>query len=174
MKDLFYKLMFVSTVFVSAVVGWYVAWQLESITGRPWNFILGFIGFIASHFFINGVVISNFLFRKKIELNTPVFQYDESRGTIGFIDEEPAEIVWSDVTKIEITTNDRGPWDEDFWWLFFVLGREEPIAIPQGAKGNEKIFDVLEQFFDNVNMKEIQRALGSTSNAVFSVWLKSS
>lgn len=44
---------------------------------------------------------------------------------------------------------------------------KEPLDIPQGAKGNEGIFNVLKRNFAGHDMEAIIKTLGSTSEARF-------
>ncbi len=60
------------------------------------------------------------------------------------------------MVKIEILTTDRGPWEEDVWWLFHLAGVDEPIVVPQGAKNHNDIFKVLENKFENVNINQYE------------------
>ena len=174
MKEFIYKLPYYISFGLSVVAAIVVLNAIKLEYGSPWHIIAGLATFLLSLFFINTVLLNGIIFKGQVEQNTPVFEFDENSGTIGFPDEEKRNIPWNKVCKIEIVTTDQGPWEEDVWWLFFLEGIEEPIDIPQGAKGNEKIFDALENHFENVNMKEIQKAMGSTSNAKFDVWQNNS
>ena len=174
MKEFLYKLPYYISFALSGVAGVSVLNVMKPEYGSPWHVIAGIATFFMSLFLINSVLLNGIIFRKQVKQNTPIFEFDETSGTIGFPNETKRDILWSKVRKIEIVTTDKGPWEEDVWWLFFLDGVEEPVDIPQGAKGNEKIFDVLENYFENVNMKEIQKAMGSTSNAKFDVWQRNS
>lgn len=155
---------------IAVFCGVHTAIYLKQSISAPWPHVAALFVTLAVFLFVNGFLFNRILFRKAIEKNTPVFEFNEECGTITYPDEDPVEIIWSDVERIEIITTNDGPWSEDFWWLFYLKGTESPIDVPQGAKGNEGIFDVLKKNFEGHDMETIMKALGSTSEARFNVW----
>ncbi|WP_445357326.1 hypothetical protein ACJJIC_15090 [Microbulbifer sp. ANSA002] len=174
MRGFLYKIPFYISLILSACIAIFCGISIDKMYDASYGIFVMPIVFIVSHFLINGVVLNGLVFRKVIERNTLVFEYDESQGRISCPGEAPRVIPWEEVTKIEIVTTDRGPWEEDVWWLFYLNESESPIDMAQGTKNHEKIFEVLEGYFTDVNMNEISRAMGSTVNAKFNVWAKSS
>lgn len=174
MREFLYKIPFYVSLISSACIAVFSGVYVDKTYDASYGIFVMLVVFIVCHFLINGVMLNRLVFRKAIERNTQVFEYDEIKGSISYPDEAPKFIPWKEVTKIEIVTTDQGPWEEDVWWLFYLNENKSPIDIAQGTKNHEKIFEVLESYFTNVNMNEISRAMGSTSNAKFNVWTKSS
>ena len=82
---------------------------------------------------------------------------------------EVDEITWKELNKIEIHTNDGGPFIEDVYWILY--GENTYLAIPQGAPNSSELTDKL---FDlpNFDSREFYKAMSSTENAEFNVWKK--
>jgi hypothetical protein len=75
--------------------------------------------------------------------------------------------LFKDLKKATIITTDRGPFEEDvFWLLLFKI----IIMIPQGA-GTDKLLERLQKFpgFDNDN---VIKAMTCSENDSFLVWEK--
>lgn len=174
MRELLYKLPFYLSLAVSAVIAYFAGVYIDKLFDASIGIVVIPVVFLISHFLINGAILNGIVFRKAIERNTPLFEFDELHGSIRLPGESPRLIPWSDVSKIEIVTTDQGPWEEDVWWLFYLNEQEIPIDMPQGTQNHERIFDVLESFFTDVRMDRISKAMGSTSNAKFEVWSKNS
>lgn len=70
---------------------------------------------------------------------------------------------------VMIETNDSGPFGADVWWLLFGPDDRLACAFPQGASGEKDAMDLLLGLpgFDHEAMI---MAMGSTANAVFTVW----
>ncbi len=143
-KEFIYKLSYYISFVLSGIAAIVVLNAMKLEYGSPWHVTAGLVTFFLSLFLMNTVLLNGMIFKRQVEKNTPVFEFDELSRTIGFPEEEKRNIPWNKVRKIEIVTTDQGPWEEDVWWLFFLEDSEEPIDIPQGAKGNEKIFNALE------------------------------
>ncbi|GEM_PF-1970481 len=172
MLNLVHKLLFGVSIFCAIANGIYVAGKVEMLWGSPWH-ILALLGVaLLTHFFINGFILNKVIFRRQVEENTPVFELTEEGALFGYPHELKQELTWEKVTKIEILTSSEGPWSEDLWWAIFQEGMEEPALIPNCTKNITAIFEVLETRFNGVSMENIQKAMGSTSNAQFLIWQK--
>ena len=75
----------------------------------------------------------------------------------------------TELSSVAVETNDTGPWGADVWWLMFGRDGKLACAFPQGETGEKEVNDLLMALpgFDN---EELIKAMGSTNNAVFSVW----
>ena len=90
---------------------------------------------------------------------------------VGYLSPEGgAFISLDDLTKLEIVTNDRGPVEDDVFWVLSHRGGE-PIAIPASAKGSELLFDAFAAL-KGADFETAVRAMGSTQNARFLIWEK--
>jgi hypothetical protein len=155
---------------VAAFCGVYANTLLSQSVSAPWPMVVAFLITPVVFLFVNGFLFNGLLFKHAIEKNRPVFEIGAESATIKYPEEEAIEITWRDVNRVEIVTTSDGPWSEDFWWLFYLRDREEPVDVPQGARGNENIIGVLEEHFEGHNMETVIKALGSTSEARFNVW----
>jgi hypothetical protein len=74
---------------------------------------------------------------------------------------------WADITSVAIVTNDRGPFEEDVFWLLGT--RDNSLLIPQMAAGTGDLLARVQQFpgFDN---DAVIAAMGSVENQVFPCW----
>lgn len=74
---------------------------------------------------------------------------------------------WADLTSIAILTNDRGPFEEDVFWL--LGSRDQSLLIPQMAPGTDDLLARVQEFpgFDN---EAIIAAMGSVENQIFPCW----
>lgn len=79
------------------------------------------------------------------------------------------EAPFEELDLIHITTNDRGPFAADVWWVMEDAGEIILGAFPQGAVGEQAIIDWMMALpgFDHQKMID---AMGSTDNARFVVW----
>lgn len=90
---------------------------------------------------------------------------------VGYLSPEGgAYVSLDDLVKLEIVTNDRGPAEDDVFWVLSHSGGE-PIAIPASAKGSELLFDAFAAL-QGVDFEKAVRAMGSTQNARFLIWEK--
>jgi len=80
----------------------------------------------------------------------------------------PNETVrWSDVQRIVIRTTDRGPFDED---VFFVLeAAEDTFVIPQGADGVTELVERIQQL-PGFNNEALIESMGCTDKKLFLCW----
>ena len=80
---------------------------------------------------------------------------------------ETQTMSWSELTTIEIQTNDSGPWGADFWWV--LSGPRDKVFYPQGASGERELMEKL-LALPEFDTEEFTRACGCTSNATFLCW----
>ena len=172
MLNLIHKLLFIVSIVCSLANGMFVATKVKELWGAPWHILALFGTAMLTHFFINGFLLNKIIFRRQVEENTPVFELTEKGAFFGYPNEPKQQLTWARVTKIEIVTSNEGPWSEDLWWAIFQEGEEEPTLLPNCTKNITAIFNVLETEFSEVSMKNIQKAIGSTSNAHFLIWQK--
>ncbi len=169
-KHLLLKLAFLMSLGISAYGAVTIHTSLKQSLGTPWDWLAAVIVFILIHVVLYVWFIQRFVFRKLIEEQTPVLKVDGKSGSVEYPGEEKRQIPWNAVRRIQLLTTDEGPWSEDVWWLFYLAGVDDPVVVPHGSQGNEKVFDVLEKHFSGANMEAVIKAMGSTSNATFDVW----
>jgi hypothetical protein len=78
------------------------------------------------------------------------------------------QILWREVTRVLIETNDSGPWGADFWWI--IEGASARCAYPQGATGESEAMKTLGDALPGFDWKAVVEANTSTSNARFVCW----
>ncbi|KAJ54050.1 hypothetical protein ACMU_03920 [Actibacterium mucosum KCTC 23349] len=74
------------------------------------------------------------------------------------------------LARVEIHTNNAGPFQPDLFWVFHSDG-EPMLTIPGGAKGIEALFDALSAL-PGANYAAATEAAGSTEQALFVIWQK--
>ena len=91
------------------------------------------------------------------------------RVTASFPNGDSQSITWSGLKKVEIWTNDSGPWGADVWWV--LTDSEGYCSYPQGATGEQELIPKLQELpgFDG---EAFIRAMGSTSVAKFECWVR--
>ena len=80
-------------------------------------------------------------------------------------DGKSIEIAWEGLNKIEVHTNDTGPWGVDAW--FVLEGRDSHGSFPLGTKGLDAALDR----FKLLPGFKLQ-GMNSTSNAIFKCWVR--
>ena len=73
--------------------------------------------------------------------------------------------------SIRIATDDSGPWGDDVWWLFYDVDGNLACAYPLGATGAQDVLPRLQKL-PGFNDKQLSIAMGSTSDAIFDVYIK--
>lgn len=102
-------------------------------------------------------------------------------GGQGVVEIDERQVTWltgeggtrfslDDVVRIDIETNDRGPFEDDMFWIF-TLHDGSRHEVSGGAADGESIFDALSAF-SGVNFENVIRASSSTDNARFAIWQK--
>jgi hypothetical protein len=78
-------------------------------------------------------------------------------------------IRWDDLHEVGILTTDKGPWQEDVFFLLIASDGKSGCAVPQSSDGSKQLLKRLQQLpgFDN---EAVIKAMGSTSNAKFVCW----
>jgi len=74
---------------------------------------------------------------------------------------------WDDLQEVGIMTTDKGPAQEDVYWM--LLGTGGGCAVSGGAEGIKELLERLQQLpgFDN---EAVIKAMGCTSNNKFVCW----
>jgi hypothetical protein len=75
------------------------------------------------------------------------------------------------IVAIVIETNDRGPLEDDVWWSL-SLDSGHTIRFPQSADGEQSVVKILSEL-PGFDFEQMNKAMGSTENATFSVWNRS-
>ncbi|MGB1235498.1 MAG: hypothetical protein ACPG5U_07180 [Planktomarina sp.] len=73
----------------------------------------------------------------------------------------------TDIKRVDIVTNDRGPFENDMFWCIETGG--EVVMVPSVADDTNALFDMLDQLGD-ANYVAAMEAGFCTSNASFAVW----
>lgn len=86
-------------------------------------------------------------------------------------DRTPAVLSWADLQSVVIVTTSGGPAEVDLFWHLVPRERHKSmLRIPMGAEGEHDLLVTMQsrlQGFDNMAVVE---AMGSTSDASFTVW----
>ena len=75
-----------------------------------------------------------------------------------------------DITAVVVETNDRGPLEDDVWWILYENDKE-PLRFPQGIVGDDAVIDALIEF-EGFNHSEMTSAMGCSENRRFTLWEK--
>lgn len=104
--------------------------------------------------------------KKKRKLSEGAFSVMISEGYLLLVNPKGKieKIKLEEIRKVIIQTNDTGPWGTDLWWI--VSNDTITIAIPNGASGEEKLVEVL-QDLPTFNNEEMIAAMVSTSIGEF-------
>lgn len=108
-------------------------------------------------------------------------RFNPKAGDRGVLEVNERQVTWftadggdvfslEDVVRIEIETNDRGPFEDDMLWYFTLSDGRRPEVIGAAAEG-DTIFDLLATF-DNVNFENVIKASSSTICDRFLIWQK--
>lgn len=79
------------------------------------------------------------------------------------------QILWNNIQEIKFINTDEGPWFPDVWLV--LLGKEDGCLIPQGAKGYEKVYDIVSKY-EGFNFENVLNSMRCTDNAEFLLWTK--
>ncbi len=82
-------------------------------------------------------------------------------------DGQQEEVSWEELSKVEIHTNDLGPFVDDVYWV--LHGKERGCVIPQGAPDSGKLLEKLQEL-ENFNNEEFINSMSCTENKQFIVW----
>ena len=73
-----------------------------------------------------------------------------------------------DLTKLEIVTTDKGPVQDDVFWVLTHLAGD-PLLIPASAQGSDQLFDAFAAL-KGIDFETAVHAMSSTENARFLIW----
>jgi len=95
-----------------------------------------------------------------VACDSTALQFQWARGST-------TSIHWDDVQRVLIRTTDRGPFDDDVFFVVEASG--ENYVIPQQAAGAEQLLSRLQQLpgFDN---EAVIESMGCTDNKDFLCW----
>jgi hypothetical protein len=149
-------------IFVSVVIGLITFGSLLKHFPNPISVALGVLACILIFAFMNKVATLTFDYVK------PVFKYTDAQG-VYCNGESEVKFDWADVVELEIVTTDKGPYEDDFWWVF-LLSNESHVAISGNSESIDTIFDCIVNFLGQPDWENITVATGSCENAFFKVW----
>jgi len=69
-----------------------------------------------------------------------------------------------------IRTTDGGPWQSDVFWTYYAGADEPALVYPGGATGDSALVPAMHARLSGFNSEEVIEAMGSMSNALFTVW----
>lgn len=78
-------------------------------------------------------------------------------------------LTWGDLIRVEIQTNDSGPWGWDVW--FVLVGAVDEVSFPLGAAGQEEVFEKL-QAVTGKSHEQLIDGMNCTTNKTFVTWEK--
>jgi hypothetical protein len=115
--------------------------------------------------------LTNLIRSKKRGAAAPVVNFDDQVVSCRFPDGTIQQISWGELKAVVIETNDRGPWEEDVYFILFSDSKEHFCAIPQCSKGTQELLARLQQLagFDN---EAVISSMGCTSKRSFLCWEK--
>ncbi len=79
-------------------------------------------------------------------------------------------IRWDDLARVTIRTTDGGPWVEDVFWLLEDAAGRVRVLYPGGADGAQALLAAMQARLDGFDDGRVVEAMGSTGNAAFRVW----
>jgi len=93
----------------------------------------------------------------------------DGQVTATFPSGESQVVSWSSLEKVEVLTDNSGPWGADVWWL--LTDSNGHCSYPQGATGEAELIPKFQKLpgFDD---KELIRAMGCTDVAKFECWVR--
>jgi hypothetical protein len=74
---------------------------------------------------------------------------------------------WENIERIEVKTNDGGPFYADYWLV--IYSESETIEIPQGATNYEQILEKVLKL-KGLDLETFIKSSGSVTNKTFSIW----
>jgi hypothetical protein len=78
-------------------------------------------------------------------------------------------VAWSDMARVRIMTNDRGPWLED---VFFVIDSKHGngCVVAHDLAARSGLLEALQARLDGLDNAAVIEAMGSSENRVFTIW----
>ncbi|MEW4455918.1 hypothetical protein AB1L30_24835 [Bremerella sp. JC817] len=95
---------------------------------------------------------------------------DDEGVSMAFTRRRVVRIAWRDLVRVAIETNDRGPFEED---VFFVLETDDNrVAIPQSFSGTDGLISYLGDHLPGFDFGPMIAAMASADNQEFVCWEK--
>jgi len=79
------------------------------------------------------------------------------------------EICWNDIIEIRFINTNTGPFAPDIWLA--LIGSSSGCLIPQGAKGCDKIYDIVSKY-DGFDFENVIKSMSSSDNEQFLLWTR--
>lgn len=79
------------------------------------------------------------------------------------------EVYWKDIKEIRFINTDTGPFTPDVWLA--LIGNNGGCLIPQGAKGCDKVYDIVSKY-DGFDYENVIKSMSSAGNEQFLLWTK--
>lgn len=79
------------------------------------------------------------------------------------------EILWKNIKEIRFINTDTGPFAPDVWLA--LIGNDHGCLIPQGAKGYDKVYDIVSKY-EGFNFENVIQSMSCTDNEQFLLWTK--
>jgi hypothetical protein len=98
-----------------------------------------------------------------------LLEWDDTRVCVRYPEGRVVTVRWDSLSSVRIRTTDEGPWRPDVFWLLTDLDGVVLIS-PQGATGEDGFLQELERRLRGFDDREVIKAMGSTDNAVFTMW----
>lgn len=76
---------------------------------------------------------------------------------------------WNQIKAVVIETNDRGPWEEDVYFILFSNSEDNLFSIPQCADSTQDLI-VRFQSLPDFDNEAVIKSMGCTSNRSFLCW----
>lgn len=94
-----------------------------------------------------------------------------SSSTITFVDgDKTASIAIADLDRVSVRTNDRGPMEDDMFWVF--AGGSALLEVPSEIPGEDDLWPVFEGL-PGFDWGQVIKASTSIENVTFPCWTKS-
>jgi hypothetical protein len=98
-----------------------------------------------------------------------LLEWDDTGACVRYPEGRVVTVRWDSLSSVRICTTDEGPWRPDVFWLLTDVDGVVLIA-PQGATGEDGFLQELERRLSGFDDREVIKAMGSTDNAVFTLW----
>jgi hypothetical protein len=78
-------------------------------------------------------------------------------------------VAWQDIKRVQIMTNDRGPWLED---VFFILDSKKGggCVVPHDLAVSGRLLEALQERLEGLNNGAVIEAMTSIENRTFTIW----
>jgi hypothetical protein len=138
--------------------------------------LTGLILSLACFMYYASILITRIRLKRSKEIHSmidEVVQFDEKDMQVNYSNGSKKSLRWSALTEVCIVTTDKGPHQPDIFWGFRTEEESMPLFIPQEAQGFPSLAQELPERLPGFNFAKSSEAMGSTQNAVFTVWRKS-